>query len=366
MLTLLTVVGLSLLIIGVAVYVLASLDMFFTFVPEGEIKFIMKGEGLAEDGVLCNVQGWKYDKGSRKIEQGNNEESRKGFKWWLHSWTGIYGPFLFPFKSVHEYKFTWDQWEQVAGSADLKIVRRSESVDSMYFEFTYPVKVEGVELKGNMTISVVGNVTVRAVDPYRAIFQLKGSWYLPLLAAIDGGISDYCREKDFDEFQKAPKSGPDSDITKAVLGINKDSVLPVLVDTLAGRGVITTAGVEVVNYDFASFEFSGEAKDVREATQALSIATAKGLATVATAKAKAESITLEGNAEASVIAKQVNAGGYAVVVSRNMARAISEFGGSVLGLGSTQMPNITLDSNSTGRRRNPSKESDSGKKGSTK
>lgn len=309
-----------------AVFVLAKLDVFFTFVNEGEIKFLDRGETLHQ--TLVNVRGMKLE--GEKLISGPTPASRNP----LTRWLGIRGPFLWPIYKVHEYDFAWDKLVQdvsdpkmAASEAPWKIERRKRPVRSLFFQFIYPVAATNLEMKDQLKISVFGTVTAQVVVPYIAVYLLKGNWFPAFIAAIEGAIADYVKDFNYAEFIAVKKEGNDSTLSLAVR-------LPDIVNSLQDSvGVVPSA------YNFLSFSIADDPNaEIKKATEATKLAEENGRALVAKATKEAEAKGIQALADANYIArtegaqatawrKQAKAtGGTRVLVAREQRRGAEGLG----------------------------------------
>lgn len=335
-------------------YLLALLDIGFTIIPEGEIKFIVVGGDLRQ--ILVNVTGYGAV-GKEDGEKWIEKESMPIWAWtdprtWLRKWFNIYGPFFWPLWTVHKYRFEWDMLKPIKGKpGEYEIDPRDEVVNSMYQMFTYPVKVTGAELADKIAIDMVVNVTLVTVRPELAIFRLKGKWFERVREIIQGRISKFCQTVTFDELfpvknEPGTQTG-DSQLAKLTEEAKKEN--PVL---------LKTTGVEVEECNFVSFaiaEGSGH-EEVVAATRALALAQMKGRATLETAQYKARAIALVGKARAEVIEAQVAASDEETVRMLAMATAIEKFSGQVLNVGGGKMgimPTVQTEPNRSKNKPNP-------------
>jgi regulator of protease activity HflC (stomatin/prohibitin superfamily) len=313
----------------VTIYLLAKVDVFFTFVNEGEILFIDKGETLHR--TLVNVRGIKLE--GAELMFGDTPQSWNP----LTRWFGIYGPFLWPIFKVHEYPSK-----------------------PLCFQFVYLITAKSVEMKDQLKINVRGTVTAQVVIPYTPVYKLKGNWFPPFNAAIEGAIADYVRTYDYGEFIAVQKEGNDAPISQAVRSIG-------IVESLRN-----SVGIIPVAYHFNNFEIADDPNSkIKDATEARKLAEEQGKALIARiekeaaarlieAQSKRQARELEGAGEAGYIAqtegaqaeawkKQAEAtGGTGVLKARELRRAaegLGDFKGNtlVVGQGATPLLNTATD-----------------------
>lgn len=345
----------TVVVIGLTIYLAYTVgkeDMQLTFVPTGEIKLRVKGEGVYS--ILMDVPDHIYNVTNKKIEHNpkSYNEYREQMPWITRQW-GIYWVSIFyPLIKIHEYEFEWPKL-RIAGDTEggnlpenvqrlqkedepgkyYYIEHRREIVNSMYFRYAYPILVNEVELEGNFKIDVLVNITIEAVDPVTAIFLLKGKWLPPVIAAIKGAVADYGRDLDLDEFRAAPKAGDDSDFSKKIKMVNEE------VPTLAERmGIQKAFGVKVAKVDYISFDLSKGFKEVEEASTKIKIAQLTKQAVVTESEGKATAIENVGTAQAGAIKARLEAarahplGGH-VLIQELKTEGLKEFKGNVLSLG---------------------------------
>jgi len=295
------------------------------YVPTGEIKFVVAGESCEK--VIPNLKGtgYHYDYNTGLITEGENGNFSRPFS--------ILGVFLvsllYPLKEIHIWHFDWDKLTKGDSSKDeegFDIVRKSEYVNSLYFLSSYPILVEGVDLKGNFKINLLVNVTYRVVNPIRLVFIFKGKWLNNANATVKGAIADFARGRTYDDFRALDKEGEGSSFSSDIEKVNKTSG-----STL---GVIDTFGVAVHKVDFVSFELVGASEEEKAATTAVEIARleadaavqkARGIETLGVAQAKALEARLK-------VAESIT-GGMEILQREIDAGAVSNFKGDVLSLG---------------------------------
>ncbi len=272
--------------IPLAVYFNARADKQFTTVPEGEIKFIVEGDMLKH--ILVNIPG-HYIKGEgleAKVKKGESSQTEfMSLPSWLAKMFGMnakkrmpiyYVGIDYPKTRVLVYEYVWEKLlKEEKGN---KIEHRDEPVNSLYWRYPYPVEAKEVELKGNFKVDVTVVATVEIIRPYIPIFVLKGKWFSPLTAAIQGAITSYGGQVDFNKFREdllrkdlRTKKGiaeqtPQEGVTlvEAIVAIN---------DTLE-----ETYGVKIIQVDFVSLEPSAGQETVRNALTAVEIAKQKAQA----------------------------------------------------------------------------------------
>lgn len=300
------------------------------YVPTGEIKFVVAGESCKK--VIPNLTntGYHYDYKQGIIIAGEPKILSRPF-----SILGVYLVSLwYPLEELHVWHFEWDKLSKGTSSKDetgFTIVSKSEYVNSLYFLSTYPIVVEAVDLKGNLKINIVVNVTFRVVNPTLPVFVYKGKWLAQVSASVKGAVADFARGKTYDEFRAIEKEGDDNPFATAIETINKSS--------RGTAGIIETFGVAIHRVDFVDFDLVGASPEEEAAVTAVELARLKADAAIQ----KAREIETLGEAEAKALTARLKAadaypGGMNVLLQEVQAGAVSSFKGDVLSLGGDRLP----------------------------
>lgn len=318
-------------VIAVLVWLLygARYEKQTCYVPTGEIKFVVAGESCTK--VIPNLTGtgYHYDYKSGTIIEGELGNFSRPF-----SILGVYlVSLLYPLKELHVWHFDWDKLrkgDSAKNEKDYVIVPKSEYVNSLYFLSSYPIVVEGVDLKGNLKINIIVNVTFRAVNPLLLVFVYKGKWLIHASATVKGAIADFARGKTYDDFRALDKEGEGSSFSSEIERANQPSG--------NAPGVIGTFGVAIHKVDFVSFDLVDASEEEKAAITAVEIARleadaavqkARGIETLGVANAKA--------LEARIKTASEYHGGMEILQHEIDAGAVAQFKGSTLSLGS-KMP----------------------------
>lgn len=295
------------------------------YVPTGEIKFVVAGESCVN--VIPNLSGtgYYYDYSDHTIKEG-----KKGLVGRPYNILGVYlVSLLYPLKEIHVYHFEWDKLrkgDSSKGEKDYVIEHRSEFVNSLYFLYSYPIVVEEVELKGNLRINILANITFRVVYPLLPVFIFKGKW-LPLVSAsVKGAVADFARGKTLDEFRALDKEGENSSFSSEIKSVNEDSSdMP---------GIKKTFGVAVHRVDFTSYDLVAASKEAADAVTAFEVARLNADADTE----RARGMMVIGNTRASILdsrlkkASETN-GGLAILQQEVFTEGLANFKGSTLSLG---------------------------------
>lgn len=281
------IVLLALVFVALVLYRLALSDIFFGTCPQGQIKVITKG-GSYHD-FFHSVGGWKkfVDKekdGLTKLKKG--EESRGP----LHFLTGLYWIGIWPVYKVHGYKFEWETIK------DGKIVTRSESVNTIYFRFEYPLEFKDLETKDNFKVAVVMQVLTETFCPELALFKAR-NWLNVLKASIESKVRDFIGTYTFEDIRgkKTEVSSDLNDFVKQIVGLS------VTTGDDTNPGFEDTIGTRIISANFQRIDAADSG--VTEALEAVAKAERAGQAKIVTAKkeARAAVVTAIGNARANKI-----------------------------------------------------------------
>lgn len=189
----------TLALIPATAYALSLVDLFFTRLESGNIKYIFLGETLLK--IIADVRGKRMD--GHKLVAGEERRS-----WWNRKF-GIYLvgiPFLtsvkkFTIKRRKEHEDTSNkpmtEWIRDLGELE---------VDSLRAAFPRPFLLEKVELGDRQTVNllVVGKFVV--VDAYIPIVELKGEFFELTSSTLKGAVVDILKDqKSMNDFNSAPK-----------------------------------------------------------------------------------------------------------------------------------------------------------------
>ena len=203
--------GIIYFLLLVLLYMVAKRDWETTFVPTGEIKFIMDGETVKR--VIANVLGHHIEHVASDwllVVDDPKKPREEKYEPFFTRWFGIYWvSAAFPLKRVYLYTFDWPRFitgakpDEKKGSvrviSDGKYLQnRHEIVNSMRAVEQYVVEVPTVDLLGNMKAKVMVVIMVQAVRPAHAILTLHAEWLQLVIAFTQGQIMGFAADKDFD------------------------------------------------------------------------------------------------------------------------------------------------------------------------
>ena len=338
-------VGVLLVIVLFTIYFMAESDKQASTIETGEIKFVVTGEGVKR--VLENIEGWHYNESTGEIVEDSRTYHRP--ETFLQEWLGIYWvSILYPKTEIHRYDFEWPKLlmgghprekiigtlVKVGGEGDYAIEHRDENIDSLYFRYPYPVFAEEVELKGNVKIDILINVTFQVVFPKIPIFILKGKWLASATAAVNGALADLVRTYDLDGFRNLEKQAAGNQLSQTIMEVNGDRIG----DGKYSPGIIQSFGVKVYKVDFIKYDLNEKYRDVIDAATAAQVAEGHANARRNEAKGEADAIASIQGAEADALQKLLAAAsthplGGQVLIEQVRTKGLGDFKGSVLSLG---------------------------------
>lgn len=139
-------------------FVLAPRGWFFTIVPEGRAKAVVKMGSFEK--FLIQWKGFKFDSEWNVVPGEERHHPFGGLRW-----VGI--P---PFWEVYRYKFSWTG---VDVNGEL-IPHKKEELDYvLLMEDVYWAKISAAEDKDSLPLDIELLVTMKVVNPYKALFQVQ-------------------------------------------------------------------------------------------------------------------------------------------------------------------------------------------------
>lgn len=255
-------------------YALSGMDIFFTRLGSGDIKFIMRGDSLVK--TIHNVAGKKLING--RFENGIESKS------WLNEKIGIWWIGIPPWSSIHQFEVKKEK-ENPAGTTPDTWITVGEKVAVNYLRFTFPrpFVMRAVELKDRTTVDLLVVCKFEVEEPYIPVFLFKGGFFENAGSIIRAKINDRLKKfSSITEFIQARK-GEDGFLKnlKAEHGFN---------DILRDQVGLKIVGIVIAQYDPAD-------KAVLEATNKEAIAKLLGLAQVAEATAYANQLQIRTEAD---------------------------------------------------------------------
>ncbi|MEK7642792.1 MAG: hypothetical protein AAB392_03270 [Patescibacteria group bacterium] len=251
---------------------------FFAPIPRpGSFSFPAL-EGKVVD-IIENVSGWRTAPipalGDAKCfvispkEKAGLLEERLGVRW-----IGLYETI----KIIPDWE--WSKLKQVEtvvnGEKTLKYVIEQEKkpVSEFFFQFPYPVTLEGAEIKGNLRMKIIALFTVLHFHPERAFFLNEDPVTL-FNAMVLSALRSYVLDKSFDEVKaiRASVSGGGSQVD-TFWQVLKDLNGVVLLDNgtpdynnVTPLGLFDKLGYVIARGEVLQVEATGPVADALEAEQ---------------------------------------------------------------------------------------------------
>lgn len=315
----------SLLTLWLVINAMAKNDFFIGLVQEGDMRFVVKGENLAR--IILNAKDYHLDK--KGIVTKNEEvPGYKRIQAWYDKMLGVFGFYWIgipPTWHMHEYEFEYGRKVE----DDLFGVKlTSDTLKNLHLAHTYQVVAKNVLLKDSFRIEVSFNLVVRAYDPTKAIFVLKGKWWTPLTSAVLGAIADEVNNYSYAQWLAMDK-----------LAKNKSKELSAFVKAVEAINDLLQrdTGMTVESIQYSGFKLSDKQDEAVAATQAMELAQLKGRALLWEAKNKAKITKAEGDASNQVALDRWAAVGRDVLIAEAGAKSVENFRpeqpGAVLTLG---------------------------------
>ena len=299
---------LSLPIWFMAAYQSAKHDKQLAFVPTGEIKFKKWGETIVE--AIVNVPGRYWDKENDLIVPGEKKNRfarlfENSFGKWVKGFRKDQGIFyvsiFYPMGKIHTWEFDWTKFEPKThkeGDKEINdgysVVQKESTVNSLYYQYPYPVCTTEIEIGGNFKVNLLIRVILTVRKPLYLIGNLKGKFMPQLISEVSGILDNALRDVDPEDFRKMDKAAKIKEL------------LPV------GKHLLNEA-FEVAEASYVSFDWVGNAATVMEALIAQEIEEKQGLARETKAKhdlnvanTQAEERRVRGKADADAKEMLVN------------------------------------------------------------
>jgi len=183
---LLAVVLIGLLFFLLVWFVLAPRNLWFTFVKEGTAKIVVKGDKFEK--ALIQWEGYTFDKEWNVV---------KGKESW-HPFGGLRYYGFWPLCDIYIYDFAWTNVEQ-----DGTVKHHpKETLDYILLkEDVYYFKVEKAEDKELLPLELEIVMTVRVVNPYKALFRVQ-NWLETIINRARPAVRDAVTQKRYDELIK--------------------------------------------------------------------------------------------------------------------------------------------------------------------
>jgi len=155
-------------------FVLAPNDIFFTFIQEGTARIILKAGEFHK--VLIQWEGKTLD------GEGNVIPGRE-----RHLFGGLRYCGLWPLYAIYKYKF---QWTGVKDNGEFDPHPPEELDYILLMDDVYGFEVPSGEDKDLVPLDVGLTLTVRVVNPYKALFAIQ-NWYETMVNRIRPYVRDF-------------------------------------------------------------------------------------------------------------------------------------------------------------------------------
>jgi hypothetical protein len=148
-------------------YWLAPTNRFFTFVKEGTVKIVVKGDAVVK--ILIQWTGYTLD-GEGSVVPDGTETGGKVFRESWHPFGGFRYYGFYPIKDIYAY---WFKWSGV--SEDGKVVHHEkELIDfALLKDDIYWALVDETEDKNQLPLEIELLLTIRITNPYKALFRIQ-------------------------------------------------------------------------------------------------------------------------------------------------------------------------------------------------
>ncbi len=355
------VVGLTAILIIMTiltVYILASLRIFFTFCPGGEIVAIVKGKEplrfiMAHKGFHLNEledkenfdsnhDRWDVLENSWRelTDEIKKKAKEKGYTifdegWvdtrnWLEKKYGIYWVGIYPLIQVHRYPFQWAEVQQKEtpereeGAPGLTVKVRDESVYSIFAKvFPYMMELKEAQTVDKLPVAVRYVLNTRCVNPLKALFWVD-NWLAKTQTAANENARNYVGVSTYEALtseiraqkdREAKRKKQEEEESKKDPGAKKrrkprtdksfeDIMLELNERIEKGSGLKKLYGIEIVTVEIQSVDLTGKLGEaVSKATTAQYVAEQEAVAK----KAEAEGIAAALKMEAEIMAANPHA-----------------------------------------------------------
>jgi len=266
-------------------YLLAKVDLFFTFVKEGEAKIIIRGERYQR--TIFSLKGHQL-LSDGTIKPASGGEPRK--KIWERLF-GVYWIGIPPFQTVHRYFLRWTSYKPKGVDGKKAPEVNEETLNSVFIKAkVYYGLILEVETNEGIPLKVEFLAMLQVVNPYRAVF-LVNSWVETVIDRISQQARVYIGQKSYSDLLTKETSNPKEGFS-GFLFDETPGVTPLA--SIIGESY----GVQVISCDILSLD---PPESYRKATTAAYEASRTAEATVLAAEAEAKTITLKSTAQAGAI-----------------------------------------------------------------
>jgi len=186
-------------------FFLAPNDLFFTFVPESTAKVILRGDKVKK--IFITWKGYALDEDWNVVPLEEKESVlKKSFGEKLKSpllrpldflreiFGGLKFYGLWPLYDVYVYEFTWSSRTP---EGEIR-THKDELLDYIYLRpDVYFARVTAAEDKQLLPLDVDLLLTIRVVNPYKALFRIE-KWLEAVLNRIEPSVRDFITTDTYD------------------------------------------------------------------------------------------------------------------------------------------------------------------------
>ena len=327
MLIMLAIIGLFVVNLVFAAYILAHYNVFFTRVPAGEIIVVTVSEKVKR--FIGNIEGFWVNPQTGEVLPDKEPTLRPKDLPSDFFDTGIYRLGMWPLYERYHYEFHWNKYAKKVGSdgkdtSEYELVPREAIVDSIYFQASYPIRISRAETSENVPLTMDFLITTKTVNVDTSLFKVKSpGWLASLTGSVTAVLRDFTGKKQTEDMVKLQAELPDAgghektELQKLIALLN--------VSDAGNPSIIEQFGQEIVSINFLNLKIEEPETEVQRqaiakynaARQAEALITAeKGKAdaaeqtargTITTARAEAEAIAVVGEAKARAAAQLAQA-----------------------------------------------------------
>lgn len=357
-------VALFVVIGGLALFYLSKQSILWGFIPEGQIVVIMEGGKVKE--YLSRINGfWTNPHTGENFEvakmtpaqireREKTEDEKSLISKFLESYLGLHWIGIWPYCRRYEYRFKWSKWSRKEKSSEYELIPRDEVVNSLYFKFTYPIRMEGLETKGKVPLDVTILINTRITNAERALFKTS-DWLASVTGAVTAVVRDFIGAKELEEISGESHENNSNGFFRDIMILNDPNIGNPSLNKMFGIVIdaVNFIGYEISGEDNARLQKAStekyvaaqeaEAKAIRakgNAEATVTEATGKATAIEKLAEAKAKATKLQGEADADAAEREKKAKGVNADVA--MADAIKNTGVTTLILGQGIIPTLPL------------------------
>jgi regulator of protease activity HflC (stomatin/prohibitin superfamily) len=274
-------IGLFLLTIAVLIlveyFIWARNDILASFVDEGFIKVVVVGGKFRN--FLMNYKGKAMDEEWNIINEIDPKALHHDKSWWgMH----IIHPLFFG--SIYSHVLSWRKYDpKKKAPVDRREILLQTSV------MPYPYYIDALQAEDNTRapIDVFTVVTMRIVNPYKALFGITTEWIEVITPRIQGAYVAFIKTHTFSELIRDHKA-TGSELLEFIKGTHPEAI-----EKLADK-LLEEYGIEIISLDV--IDIKGGDKETDEAIKANALAELKKVATITNAEAQAEKIKIEAEA----------------------------------------------------------------------